>query len=452
MSTRSDAILNGPIGPTLRQMTVPMVIGIMAMILFQAVDTWFIGRLGTLELAAVSFTFPVTFTVVNLTIGLSIATSILLAKAIGRGDHEQAQRITTDSLLLTVLLTVALGLVGLATLDPLFRLLGADDDTLPYIREYMGIWYPAVGLMVVPMVTNGALRATGDTRWPSIIMVLGGFINALLDPLLIFGWGPVPAMGMRGAAIASAIAWGLGFVLAFWLIRVRERLLVFQRIDWGFLIRFWRELLRIGVPISIANMLAPVANGILTALVAHHGEAAVAAFGAGSRMEAIALVVCLALTSALSPYMAQNIGKNQLHRAWDALTLSLKFAVLFQLSLYLLMLLLSPWLSRVFSSDPEVIELTQHYLWIMPLAYCGYGAVMIMNTAFNASGQSNKTLWLSSLRVFVCIAPCAWLGSLLGDLIGLFIGAVIGNWLAMLLGRPMLSRCQDQLHREHPTP
>ena len=103
------------------------------------------------------------------------------------------------------------------------------------------------------MVTNGALRAMTTLFG---IVVLGGFVNALLDPLLIFGWGRA-AMGMRGAAITSTIAWGLGFVFAFWLIRVRERLLVFQRIDWGFLTRFGQELLRIGVPFSIANMPPP---------------------------------------------------------------------------------------------------------------------------------------------------------------------------------------------------
>ncbi|MGM0563729.1 MAG: MATE family efflux transporter [Pseudomonadota bacterium] len=445
MSSRRERILHGPIGPTLAQMTLPMVLGIAAMFLFQAVDTWFIGRLGTEQLAAISFTFPVTFAVINLTVGLSIATSILLATAIGGDRLSLAQRIATDSLLLTVILTVALGVAGWLTLDPLFRLLGAGDSTLPYIRDYMTVWYAAVGLMVVPMVVNGALRATGDTRWPSLIMVLSGLVNAALDPLLIFGWGPVPAMGIRGAAIASAIAWAVGFVLAFWLIRVRERLLVFHPQPLRELLGFWRDLLRTGIPISLANMLTPVGNGILTALVARHGEEAVAAFGAGSRIEALSMVVCFALTSALSPYMAQNLGYKQLDRAWQSLHLGLRFALIYQLLLYALLATLSPWLKAVFSPDPSVQALTQLYLWIMPLGFVGYALVIVMNTAFNAGGQSDKTLWLSALRVFVCIAPCAWIGSELGGLTGLFIGTVAGNAVALLPGKIMLSRCYRKL-------
>lgn len=445
MKTTSEDILNGPIGPTLRRMTTPMVIGILAVILFQAVDTWFIGRLGTTELAAISFTFPVTYTITNLAIGLSISTSILLAQVIGSGQRDKAQRIATDSLLLSLLLVVILAAVGLVTIDPLFRWLGATDNTLPYIREYMEVWYASVGLLVIPIIGNGAIRATGDTKWPSILMMISGLANAVLDPLLIFGIGPFPELGVRGAAIATALSWLFSFVAATWLLRVREKLLLFHLPGWRELATFWRALLKIGIPIAIANMLTPIATAILTALIAPFGETAVAAFGAGSRIEAVAMVVSFALTAALSPYMAQNLGAGQCDRARQALQLCLRFALLFQLAIYALLALTSPWLSQVFSSDPQVIALTRLFLWIMPLGFSFYGVLIVTSTAFNAAKQSHKTLIVSLIRVFACIAPCAWLGGQIYGISGLFVGTVIGNGIAALVGWRMLHATYDHL-------
>ncbi|MEQ9565594.1 MAG: MATE family efflux transporter, partial [Pseudomonadales bacterium] len=214
-------------GNTLYRMTVPMVIGIFSMMAFSAVDIFFVSMMGSEELAAISFTLPVTMMLFNLIIGLSVATSVLVGSAIGRGDHSQAARLTTDSLMFTVLLTLIVSTAGFFTIDPLFRLLGASELTLPLIHEYMDIYYVCFGLMVIPMVGNSAIRATGDTKWPSILMIIGGLINVVLDPILIFGYGPIPAMGVRGAALATAGSWLIGFFAGFYLLYVREKLITF---------------------------------------------------------------------------------------------------------------------------------------------------------------------------------------------------------------------------------
>jgi len=216
MPITSEQVLTAPVSNTLQRMTTPMVIGILAIIMFQAVDTYFISLLGTRELAAISFTFPVTYTITNLAIGLGIATSILVAQAIGKGKREQAQHITTDSLVFCILLVMLFSIGGNLTIDPLFTKLGATETTLPFIHDYMSIWYSSVGLLVIPMIANSAIRATGDTKWPSILMMLSGLVNAALDPLFIFGYGPVPAMGVKGAAIATACSWLIAFFAALW--------------------------------------------------------------------------------------------------------------------------------------------------------------------------------------------------------------------------------------------
>ena len=430
MRITSEEILDGPVGPILTRMTVPMVIAILMMILFQAVDTYFVGLMGTEQLAAISFTFPVTVIIISLSLGLGIATSVLLAKAIGQGEQDKARRITTDSILLTVMIVILVSIGGRLSIDPIFRSLGATDNTLGYIHEYMDIWFVFVGLMIIPMIGNSAIRATGDTKWPSIMMILSGLMNVLLDPLFIFGLGPVPAMGVTGAAIATVVSWMVGFCMSIWILRVREKLLAFNVPDFREMFSYWTMLFKMGMPISIANMLTPISAAILTAMVARYGEHAVAGFGAGSRIEALFLVVSFALTAALSPYMAQNLGARKFDRAKQALSLAIRFSFIFQLCIYPVIFLLAPLLARVFSKDPAVIEVTILFLRIMPLGICFTGALIVFNTGFNAAQQTHKTLIVSLVRVFLCYAPLAWVGGLLFDIPGLFAGAVAGNAIA----------------------
>jgi len=440
MRITSEQILNEPVGPILARMTAPLVVAIVMMILFNAVDTYFVSRLGTVQLAAISFTFPITYTILNFSLGLSIATSVTLARAIGSGETDRARRITTDSILLTVIVVMLISIAGYLTVDPLFRLLGATDQTLVFIHEYMDIWYLFVGLMIVPTIGNSAIRATGDTRFPSIMMMLSGLLNAALDPLLIFGAGPVPAMGVSGAAIATVLAWTVGFCASLWVLRVRDRLLTFSIPDFRATKKYWWMLIKMGLPISIANMLTPVSAAIMTAMIAPYGEPAVAGFGAGSRIEALLLSVCFALTAALSPYMAQNLGARKFERARTALSLAVRFAVFLQLALFPLIFILAPYLAHIFSDDPAVIKVGVLYLRIMPLGTCFYGSLIVFNTAFNAAHQTYKTMLVSMFRVFLCYTPMAWTGGWLFQVPGLFCGAVIGNFIAALIGWSVVRR------------
>lgn len=431
MRVTSKDILSGPINPVLRRMTGPMIIGIMVTMLFQTVDTYFISRLGTTELAAISFTFPVTFMMINLVIGLGIAMSITVGKAIGQGRHNKAARITTESLLLALAITMTLGFVGMSTTDWLFARLGASAPTIVLIHQYLDVWYLYVALLTLPMISNSAIRATGDTKWPSILMMASGLVNVILDPILIFGWGPIPAMGMAGAAWATVGAWMLASVGAVYLLWVREKLLVFKMPPLEELFHVWRDVLVLAAPISLANMLGPIAIGALTAIVARFGEEAVAAFGVGGRIEAFSLVVAFAITAALSPYLAQNLGAQHPNRARTAVANCLRFIVVFQFAVYALQFIFARPLAALFSSDPAVVDVTVHYLRVMPLAVVCYAVIIVTNTAFNAHHKSGKTLWLSVLRVVVFVIPLALIGARLFGLNGVFVGSIIGNVLSV---------------------
>ncbi|WP_033936041.1 MATE family efflux transporter, partial [Vibrio cholerae] len=170
-------LLSAPIPLVLRQMTVPMIFGLVAILMFNLVDTFFISLLGTQALAAISYTFPVTFAVNCITMGIGVGLSTCIGRLLGQGDGRQAARVSSHGLLLALLLVAAASTLGLLTIEPLFLLLGASHELIPLIKEYMVVWYLTIPLLVLPMAGNSAIRATGDTKTPAKIMMLAGLIN-----------------------------------------------------------------------------------------------------------------------------------------------------------------------------------------------------------------------------------------------------------------------------------
>jgi Na+-driven multidrug efflux pump len=185
-------LVDGEISTTLISMTVPVILGMLMLFSFNLVDTFFISKLGTEALSAISFTFPLTFSILSLAIGLGIGTSAVIAKYLGRGDHEKAKQASTVTSYTSMVITLIVALAAYLFMDQIFLLLGADQSLLAQIREYMAIWLPASMLLVGIMTANSILRASGDTRTPSMVMAAAGLINAILDPILIFGIGPFP--------------------------------------------------------------------------------------------------------------------------------------------------------------------------------------------------------------------------------------------------------------------
>lgn len=432
-AAKSQEMLNGPIPKTLWQMTWPMVFGVLTLLSFNLVDTFFISLLGTESLAAIGFTFPVTFTIISLTIGLGIGTSAVIARKLGANDHEQARHSGSSALWLAAVLVAALALFGYLFSRPIFAMLGASADIQPLIDAYMNIWFFGAVFLVLPMVGNSILRASGDTKTPSLIMAAGGLANAILDPILIFGLGPIPAMGMQGAAYASVGSWLIGFVAIIYLLVWRRKLIDPLPPGLSEFLLHARQLLKIGLPAASANMLTPIAMGVLTAIVATHGAAAVAAFGAGARIESIASVVILALSMTLPPFISQNFGAGKIRRVQDAYRLALKFVLLMQALMYLCMLALLPLIQLAFARDTEVATILAWFVWIMPLGYGLQGCIILTNSSLNALHLPLQALLLSVVRLFIMFVPLSWLGNYWFGLPGLFAGGVIANGVTAVI-------------------
>lgn len=439
-------LLNDPIGSTLTRMTIPTAIGIVAILFFNLADTYFIGLIGPAELAAVSFTFPVCTLLMNVSMGLGIGTAIHISSRIGRGDLTEARRTAAHALMLAVTIAVPAATLGILTLNPLFHLLGADDATIDLIREYMELWYAGFFLLVIPMVGNSVIRATGDTKTPSKIMGIAALVNGVMDPLLIFGIGPFPELGIKGAVIATLLSWALSGAAVLYVLIVRLQLMT-PRDLLGPTLGYWRSILRVAIPATTTNMMNPLAAFILTAIAARGGTHAVAGYGVGSRLEAVALVVIMALSSALTPFVGQNFGAGNIDRIKAGLRSAILFTVAWELLMALILFIGGNAMAGLFTEDPETREAIVLYLWLVPIGFGFQGIVMLICSTLNALHQPLYGTLISILRLFAFTVPLALVGGWLWGTPGLYGGVAVANVVAGILTLAWFSRHFTALSR-----
>lgn len=420
---RKARLTEGPINKTLIQMTIPMVFGLFGMVAFNLVDSFFIGQLGDgkIELAALGFTFPVVLILGAIGMGVSMGASAVISRAIGEGDRDKVQRLTVDSLMLAVIFAGVFVILGLLTMDPVFRLLGANpDSTLPLVKEYMEVWYLGVIFVIVPFVGNSAIRADGDTLTPALIMTSMVGLNILLDWLLIFGIGPFPALGLKGAALATLIARACSLVMGLIVLIRRDMLtFIFPSVDriW----ESWKSILHIGLPASATNLVVPLTTALITNLVAQFGEAAVAALVVSARIDLFAIMVVVALSSVLGPFVGQNLGAGNINRLQTGIQTSQRFGLVWGLVMLVVLGLAAPWVAPIFSKDPQVIEHIILYLHIVPFGYAARCIYALDNTILNVLNKPLTASLVTIGQMLGIYLPFAYLGANLWGLQGVFM-------------------------------
>jgi putative MATE family efflux protein len=372
--------------------------------------------------------------VTSVAIGLGAGTSSVVARAIGSDNDRRARRLVTDSIILSFLITGIVSFVGILTIDPLFRLLGAPDDMIPMIRVFMTILYCGVPFIVVGMVGMSSMRATGDTRLPSKLMIAGAVLNVILDPIFIFGVGPIPAMGLNGAATAGLIARGIIFIGTVYLLLHKLDMISFSKPEWPELRRSWADILHVGLPAAGTNAIVPVGLAVITAMIARFGPEAVAGFGVASRIESLVLVLYYAMSSVIGPFVGQNLSAGKEDRIQLSLQLCAKFCIASGLVIAIVLALLSGFLPTLFSDSEEVTRVTRLFLWIAPISYGAYGIVMVVNAAFNGLGNPMPGVVISVTRILGLYVPLAMLGMKLYGVVGIFGAYAVANILTGILG------------------
>lgn len=409
-------------------MSIPTGLGILSILLFNITDTFFISLLGTDALTAISFTFPLTFIISSIIIGFGSGLSAALARLIGKGETDNLKSFVISALLLGLLTIAVLTTLGFWGSDPLFRLLGAEEKLLPLIHDYLNVWLIAIVFLVIPMMGNSALRATGNAKYPSYIMMGAGIVNVVLDPILIFGFGPIAPMGIQGAAVATLIAWAMSLVASLVLLH-KSQLIGWVSLSIDSVLKTWRTVLRVGQAAAVSQMINPLFNAIVMSMLASIDSKAVAAYGVGIRIESVMLIGVIALASSLMPFLAQNMGAGQVERAKSALLGSAKFSIISQFVLYVIIALLARPLAGLFSDDEAVIDYVVVFLYLVPFAYGALGMVIVVANALNAYNRPGASLLVNVARLFLLMLPMVWLGKELLGTNGVFAAIAIGNIL-----------------------
>ncbi len=433
MKIKKGAFTQGHIGGLLVKMTIPMVFGMLSMIVYNLVDTYFVSILGTEELAALGFTISVVLIVGGLALGLGTGVSAVISRAAGRNDYIKVREITTDSMILAISISIVLIILGFVTIKPLFYLLGAHGKVYSLVASYMQVWYLGLIFIMVPMVGNHAIRAIGDTFIPAVIMVIGAVVNLILDPLLIFGIGPFPFLGLRGAAIATVFARFVTAIAAFLILRYKKNMVILKLPSLNRLFSSWRSILYIALPTAFTRVMRPVMVGIITALLASYGTEPVAAFGVVFRIEFFAFSVIIALASVLAPFVGQNLGAKQIGRLSKGMRYSKKFSLFWGILLFLVFYVFAQSIASFFSKNQDVAKYITFYLRVVPIGYGLYGVLLLVNSALNVLHRPFQAAFLMFIQMFVLCIPLAFLGSNIFGVGGIFSAILISYILSGLI-------------------
>jgi len=410
-----------------------MIGGIIALMAVGIIDAYFVGQLGTAPLAALGFVLPIAHGVNSIGLGLGMATSVLVSRYLGEDRFDLAARQITDGRVLITLIGIGLLLSLHFGIQALLRLLGASGEVLEEALHFMALWIPVIPLLLLTLTGNTILRAIGCPGKSAFLLAFLATLNACLDPLLIFGLGPLPGLGIGGAALATSIAWIVTFLLSHYVLSVQEQLILKSKNTLQALRANWAELLSIGIPAIFANLMTPLAAATLTAMVARFGTTAVAGFGVSTRIEALCLLVAFALSSTLPMFIGQNIGAGKPERARIALYGAIRFTVVFQLAMWLLVAFFSHAIGSAFSSNPEVVNIISDYLWIVPASYGAHAVTILVMVSLNAIKRPKAALLTAIIRLLLLNIPIAYIGGQLYGVSGLFYGFAIGNVLSAIV-------------------
>jgi putative MATE family efflux protein len=430
-----------------------MIFGMLGMMIYNLIDTYYVSMLGTNELAALSFTYPVVLIVNSISLGIGMGTTSVVARAMGEDRFDLVVRRSTDSLILGLVLSVIFSIIGVATIRPVFHLLGAEGDILEIIVSYMRIWFIGSAFVVVPMIGNSVLRALGDTKTPSYVMLFSALTNALLDPVLIFGLGPFPRLEVPGAAIATVIARMITFVAALYLLVHRERVISFKAVAVRDLAASFKGILYIGAPNAFIRMVQPFGTGIITALLATIGVEAVAGFGIAAKLERFAIIITAALAVVMIPYIGQNYGARAYGRIREGLRASYRIIAISSSVIYLVLYFSAPFIGGLFSRDSEVIRVFVMYARIVPLFYGIYGIQLMGNSFFNAVNAPFVAASITVLQMFIVFIPLAYFFRGIFGYAGVFFALGLSFLITGVVAYAMMLRRMDSwTGEEEPTP
>lgn len=405
----SAPLTEGPILRALLRLSVPIVAANLLQTAYQITDTFWVGRLDAQAVAAVSLSFPINFFMIAIGGGLPIAGSVLIAQYKGRGDDAAMNHVTAQTLMMVLVVSVLLSGIGYALSEPIMHFMGAAPDVLPEAVRFLQVTFLGFIFVFGFFVFQSLMRGLGEVQAPMYIVLVTVLLNLALDPLFIFGWGPIPAWGVTGAALATvctqALATLIGFTLLFrghYGIRVHWHSF---RPDFKF---FWRAF-RLGFPTSVEQGVRASGLILMTLLVSTFGTMYVAAYGIGTRFLAFVLIPSMGLSMGTSALVGQNIGAGKLDRAVRTNLISCLVAFLGPLPIGILLFFAAEPAARLFMPEGgPAVEYSATFIRLISFTF-GFIAVQhVISGTLRGAGNTLAAMLLSLMAQWVLKFPLAY--------------------------------------------
>lgn len=401
-------LTSGPLTPAVFVLAVPMALEMVGESIFAVVDAFFIARLGAASLASAGITETALDLVYAIAIGFSFAVTAVVSRRVGEGDRRGAARAGVQAIGLGLVVSVALGALGVIFAPRVLGLMGADAETVAVGTPHARIMYAGMATIILLFLNNAILRGAGDAQAAMRALWVSNGINIVLDPCLIFGLGPFPELGLPGAAVATTIGRGTGVLYQFWILTHGSRLRIRRadiRTQWGVL----RNLCRVSVG-GIAQMLADMLPWILLIrIIASFGTIAVAGWVIAIRVALFVILPCWGLSNAASTLVGQNLGAGKPDRAERAVWITSAWNMGFMALVTGAFVAFAPDIARIFTDDPEVLGIAATALRVVSYGYVFYALGMVTRQAFNGAGDTRTPTWIDLFCFWLFEIPAAWL-------------------------------------------
>jgi len=377
---------------------------------YQLIDTFWLGRLGAHAVAAVSLSFPVFFLILSVGAGITIATTVMVSQSRGSGNQFQVNYSSSQSILIIFLIAITLSVVGYYTARPLMTLVGAGPEILEDSIRYFQVSSLGFVFLFMFFTFQSLMRGIGNVWLPMFIVLFTVFLNLVLDPLFIFGYGPIPAYGVSGAAWASVITQCLSAVIGLWILFRGKRGIHINLRDMKPDLVYIRRLFKIGLPASMDQSTRAAGLTVMVMLVTSFGSEVVAAYGVGARILSFVIIPALGLSIATTTLVGQNVGAGKIQRAEKTGNLSSKIAFFGLTTVGLLLFLFAHQILAFFvPNDPDVIRDGAKFIRIMAPSFGLMGVQQSMTGVFNGAGFTLASMLISILNLWILRFPLAYI-------------------------------------------
>ena len=407
---RRSELLEGSIRKSLLKLAIPIAVANVLQAAYQLIDAFWVGRLGGAAVAAVSIATPVMFLTIALGVGMAVAGSTLIAQYYGAHDQETVNHVAAQTLLMVVLVSVILGGIGFATAPLLLKMMGVDQEVFHGALGFMRVSFIGLVFNFFFFMFQSVMRGVGETKLPVYIVLGTVILNFLLDPLLIFGQGPIPRMGVMGAAVATLATQSLAAVTGLMVLLGGRYGIHLAWRDFKPDVAFIKRSFMLGLPVSVEQSARALGITVLTFLIASFGTLTVASYGVGSTILQIVMIPAMGLSMAISALVGQNIGAGNIRRAEQIgqFGATMAFAVLTVLGV--IAFVSAARLAAFFvPRDRGVIDGAAEFLRIMALSWGFMGVQFALTGVLRASGNMVMTMVITLVSQWVLQFPLAYL-------------------------------------------